>query len=78
MLQRVEKHGLAPKDIAERLKVSVWTVYRWIESGELEHVDVGTSGHAAYRVTETALAAFLHGRRARRRRRRVQAKAIDG
>lgn len=69
MLPRVEKHGLAPKDIAERLKVSVWTVYRWIERDEIEAVDVGTDGRASYRVTETALAEFLRRSRDRRRKR---------
>lgn len=50
--------------IAVQLKVSTYTVDNWIESGELEAVDVRRYGskRPKWRITEDALAVFLEKR----------------
>jgi excisionase family DNA binding protein len=49
-----------PAEVAERLHVHVVTVRKWIKDKELEAYDLG----GTYRVSETALLAFVDARRA--------------
>ena len=59
---------LTPKEVAARVRVSRDTVYRWIESRELEALDLSAEGdQPRWHVSEASLRAFLE-RRARRRR----------
>lgn len=58
-----ERHYSVPK-VAELLDVDQSTVSRWITSGKLPAVDVGTGRHC-YRVPESALIAYLDDRRVR-------------
>jgi len=47
-------------ELAERLRVHVKTVYRWIEQGKIEITRVGTR---AIRFNETQIARFLRVRK---------------
>ena len=57
MLQVDERYATLP-EVAERLKVSRRTVYRWIKSGELRAYKFANE----YRITESALKDFLEAR----------------
>ena len=70
MLTKVDPHKLTVQNIAERLRVSVDTIYRWIESGELEAADISLGSRPRYRVSEQALAEMLHARSRTRSRKR--------
>ncbi len=54
MLEVDERYATLP-EVAERLKVSRRTVYRWIKNGELNAYQFGRE----YRITESALKQFL-------------------
>ncbi len=57
---------LTPRQVAERLQVSVDKVYAWIRRGELEAVNVSAGrGRPTWRVSEGALRRFLNSRRRR-------------
>jgi excisionase family DNA binding protein len=60
MLQVDERYATLP-EVAERLKVSRRTVYRWIKSGELDAYKFANE----YRITESALKEFLEAHRFR-------------
>jgi excisionase family DNA binding protein len=60
---KVNETYLTPQEVADLLKVTRRTVYRWIESGELPVIRFGS----AYRITESDLEDFI------RRHRTVQA-----
>ena len=62
MLQVDERYATLP-EVAERLKVSRRTVYRWIKSGELSAYQFGRE----YRITESALKEFLEAHQFRAR-----------
>ena len=48
-----------PEQVAERLQVSVWTVRRWLKSGELRGVVFGRQ----WRIGADDLAAFIEDQR---------------
>jgi excisionase family DNA binding protein len=48
-------HFWTVEEIAAQLRVSKMTVYRLIETGEIDHIRVGR----VYRVTEESLRAYL-------------------
>ncbi len=48
---------LTAEEVGERLKVSPWTVKRWLRDGELRGVRLGKNG--PWRTTEDDLSAFL-------------------
>ena len=50
-------------EIAEKLKVSYRTAYRWVQAGELSAYKLGSE----WRVAESDLQAFLDARNIRRR-----------
>ena len=54
MLGVDERYATLP-EVAERLKVSRRTVYRWIKNGDLKAYQFGRE----YRITESALKQFL-------------------
>jgi excisionase family DNA binding protein len=54
MLKVDERYATLP-EVAERLKVSRRTVYRWIKNGDLNAYQFGRE----YRITESALKEFL-------------------
>ena len=62
MLKVDERYATLP-EVAERLKVSRRTVYRWIKSGDLEAYQFGRE----YRITDSALKEFLEAHRLRRK-----------
>lgn len=43
------------KEIADILQVSVFTVFRWIREGKLEHVKIASQ----YRITQEQLDKFI-------------------
>lgn len=75
---------LTPKEISERLAISVDTVLRWIHSGQLKASDVSrtASGRPQWRINATDLDEFLKLRVApnvsesRKRRRKTPEKVI--
>lgn len=46
-----------PKEVAQKLKMDLSTVYRWIREGELKAVKIGS----LWRISETELKRFLDG-----------------
>jgi excisionase family DNA binding protein len=57
----VDERYLTLPEVAERLKVSRRTVYRWIKDGDLNAYKFANE----YRITESDLKAFLERRRTR-------------
>ncbi len=55
---------LTMEQVAQRLGVSLKTVYRWIESGELP---VSQLGERTYRIFERDLIAFVYGRKIKKK-----------
>lgn len=47
------------QEAAEVLRVSVWTIRRYIRDGKLKAVQLGHPPRAHYRLTAQALRAFL-------------------
>ncbi len=62
MLKVDERYATLP-EVAERLKVSRRTVYRWIKNGDLKAYQFGRE----YRITESALKDFLEAHQFRAR-----------
>ncbi len=60
-MPKVDERYLTLPEVAERLKVSRRTIYRWIKSGDLNAYQFGRE----YRITESALKDFLEAHRAR-------------
>ena len=60
---KVDERYLTLPEVAERLKVSRRTIYRWIKSGDLDAYQFGRE----YRITESALKDFLEAHRIRAR-----------
>jgi excisionase family DNA binding protein len=58
----VEEAYYTPKEVAQRLKVSRKSIYRWLESGDLRAVKFGRD----YRIMESDLEDFIRERRTRR------------
>lgn len=50
-------------DVAARLNESAWSVRQRIRRGEIAAIRTGRGRRGAYRVEESALAAFLDARR---------------
>jgi excisionase family DNA binding protein len=53
----MEQH-YTPQEIADKLKVSTKTVYRWIEGGKIKAVKVGGKG-GVLRIPESEIQAIL-------------------
>ena len=60
---KVDERYLTLPEVAERLKVSRRTIYRWIKSGDLNAYQFGRE----YRITESALKDYLEAHRFRAR-----------
>jgi excisionase family DNA binding protein len=60
----IDQKYLTPKEVAERLQVTVQTVYRWIQRHGLPAVRVGGK---VYRIGEKELDVFLESRKTVRR-----------
>jgi excisionase family DNA binding protein len=58
-MQAVEETYYTLREVAERLKVSRRTVYRWVQAKELPAYKLG----GEFRVTERDLERFLEARR---------------
>jgi excisionase family DNA binding protein len=50
---------LTVEQVAERLQVSKWSVYRRIEAGELPAIRLGSTNRAPLRISERELQAWL-------------------
>ena len=59
---KVDERYLTLSEIAERLKVSRRTVYRWVKDGDLNAYKFANE----YRITESDLKDFLEHRRTRK------------
>jgi excisionase family DNA binding protein len=62
-MQTVEETYFTVEEVAERLKVSNMTVYRWIKAGSLSAYKLG----GEFRITERDINQFLENRRFRRK-----------
>jgi putative resolvase len=60
-MQTVEETYFTVGEVAERLKVSHMTVYRWIKTGQLGAYKIG----GEFRITEQDIKRFLETRRFR-------------
>jgi putative resolvase len=60
----VEEKYFTVDEVAERLKVSHMTVYRWIKAGQLGAYKIG----GEFRITEQDVERFLEARRFRAKR----------
>jgi excisionase family DNA binding protein len=60
-MQTVEERYFTVEEVAERLKVSHMTVYRWIKAGKLGAYKIG----GGFRITEGDIERFLKARRVR-------------
>jgi excisionase family DNA binding protein len=60
-MQTVEETYFTVEEVAERLKVSHMTVYRWIKAGKLGAYKVG----GEFRLAEGDIERFLQARRVR-------------
>jgi excisionase family DNA binding protein len=58
---RVDERYLTLPEVAEQLKVSRRTVYRWVKAGDLSAYKFANE----YRITESDLKAFLEAHRFR-------------
>ncbi|MBR3822777.1 MAG: helix-turn-helix domain-containing protein [Kiritimatiellae bacterium] len=58
------KTMLSPADIALALDTKVDTVYRWIESGKFEYIDIGSgdTGKPRWRIERVSFLSFLKSR----------------
>ena len=58
------KPMLTPSDIATALDTKVDTVYRWIDAGAFEYIDIGSGegGKRRYRIVRTSFLTFLKSR----------------
>ena len=61
MMRTVEETYFTVEEVAERLKVSHMTVYRWIKAGNLGAYKLG----GEFRITEEDVERFLEDRRFR-------------
>jgi len=57
----MEQEWLTVAEVAERLKVTEVTVRRWIRSGQMRALYLGST-KAGYRITRADLEAFLNER----------------
>ena len=55
----MDQEWFTPEQVAERLQVSVWTVRRWLKSGELGGVVLGRQ----WRIGADDLARFIEEQR---------------
>ncbi len=62
-VQIVQSEYFTLKEVAERLKVSERTVWRWVHSGELPAIKLGQQ----WRIRDDDLDEFLEARRAPRK-----------
>jgi excisionase family DNA binding protein len=53
-------------EVAEKLKVSTRTVYRWVDSGDLPIIKLTPGEKGNVRVSERDLEEFVEARRSRR------------
>ena len=60
-MRTVEETYFTVEEVAERLKVSNMTVYRWIKAGSLDAYKLG----GEFRITERDINQFLEDRRFR-------------
>jgi excisionase family DNA binding protein len=60
-MQTVEETYFTVEEVAERLKVSHMTVYRWIKAGKLGAYKIG----GEFRLAEGDIERFLQARRVR-------------
>ncbi len=60
-MRTVEETYFTVEEVAERLKVSHMTVYRWIKAGKLDAYKIG----GEFRITERDIERFLEANRFR-------------
>ena len=58
------KTMLSPADIALALDTKVDTVYRWIDAGKFEYIDIGSgdTGKPRWRIERVSFLSFLRSR----------------
>lgn len=53
---------LTPKEVAEILNLSIWTVYDYLQAGTLKSMRLGTP-KGPYRIKESDLESFINGKK---------------
>lgn len=66
MLAEVHDEYWTIDEVAEKLKVSTRTVYRWVESGDLPIIKLTPGERGNVRISEQDLREFVDARRSRR------------
>jgi len=59
---------LTVEQVAEELQVHPRSVYKWIQTGELPAMDLGSGGKHIYRISRIDLDTFKQTRKTRRER----------
>jgi len=57
---------LTVEQIAEELQVHPRSVYKWIQTGELSAMDLGSGGKHIYRISRADLDTFKQARKTKR------------
>lgn len=58
---------LTVEQVAKELQVNLRSVYKWIQTGELPAIDLGSGGKHVYRIGRPDLEDFKRGRRTGKR-----------
>ena len=66
-----EPKELTAEQVAKEMQVHISRVYKWIQTGELPAIDIGSGGKHNYRVSRADLDDF------KRRRRTTQRDGMD-
>jgi excisionase family DNA binding protein len=65
MVAMVDERAYTVPEVADRLRVSTWTVYNWLKAGRLGGYRLGGT-KAGWRVSASDLERFIAERRAER------------
>jgi excisionase family DNA binding protein len=61
-----DSKDLTVEQVAEELQVHPRSVYKWIQTGELPAINLGSGGKHIYRISRVDLDAFKQARKTRR------------
>ncbi len=61
-----DMRDLTVEQVAEELQVNPRSVYKWIQTGELAAMNLGSGGKHIYRISRADLDAFKQARKTKR------------
>ena len=56
-----DPHFFTPKEAASYLRVSVRSIYNWIDKGKIKARDFGSKKHPCYRIPKDKFIAWANG-----------------